>query len=312
MTPAEIEAVCQRAFGTGVVPVTAVELGYAGYNSVYRVDLAGRDEPVVLRVAPEESAQFGSERHLMRNEYAAVPWLAVVAELMPRVLAVDWSHAVVDRDWMIQTCLPGVPAPDGLGRYPRSGRTTFFRQLGAITHSVHAVRGPYFGRVDGPAYSSWSEVVIASFTQIAADLEHVGLDAEDVRTAATLAARGRAKLDEIQEPRLLTGDLWTVNCLLDPKAPEPVISGVLDFDRAEFGDPAADWTIRMAQAKPDEREAFWQTYGALDRTPTALWRATLYEARHLAATRLERHRLNNPEAVRESYEALAKALTELG
>jgi aminoglycoside phosphotransferase (APT) family kinase protein len=158
------------------------------------VELAGRDEPVVLRVVPEERAQFGSEWRLMRNEYAAVPWLAVVTELMPRVLA---------------------------------------------------------------------------------------------------------------------GDLWTVNCMLDPDAPEPLISGVLDFDRAEFGDPAADWTIRMAQAKPDEREAFWQTYGALDRTPPALWRAAIYEARHLAAIRLERHRLGKPEAVRESYQAMAKTLAEL-
>jgi len=97
--------------------------------------------------------------------------------------------------------------------------------------------------------------VIASFTQIADDLERLGLDATDVRTAAAVAAGGRATLDEVQEPRLLAGDLWTVNCMLDPEAPEPLISGVLDFDRAEFGDPAADWTIRMAQAKPDEREA---------------------------------------------------------
>jgi aminoglycoside phosphotransferase (APT) family kinase protein len=311
VSAAEIDAVCRRAFGPGAVPVVAVELGLGAYNNVYRVEFGGRTEPVVLRFAPAEEDQFGSESRLMRNEYAAVPWLTVVAELMPRVLAVDWSHDIVDRDWMIQTCLPGVPAPEGLGRYPRSGRTTFFRQLGAITRSVHDARGPYFGRVDGPAYTSWSAVLIASFTQIADDLERVGLDATDVRTAAAVAAGGRATLDEVQEPRLLAGDLWTVNCMLDPDAPEPLISGVLDFDRAEFGDPAADWTIRMAQAKPDERDAFWQTYGALDRTPPAPWRATIYEARHLAAIRLERHRLGKPEAVRESYQAMAKILAEL-
>jgi aminoglycoside phosphotransferase (APT) family kinase protein len=311
LSAAEIEAVCRRAFGVGVVPVRVAELGYAGYNNVYRVELAGSDEPVVLRVAPEETVQFGCEWRLMRNEYAAMPWLGVIASLMPRVLAVDWSHDLVDRDWMIQTLLPGVPAPEGLGRYPRSGRTTFFRQLGAIARTVHDVRGPSFGRPGGPAYASWSEVVIASFTQIADDLERRGLDGADVRTAAAMAAAGRATLDEIREPRLLAGDLWTVNCLLDANAPEPLISGVLDFDRAEFGDPAADWTIRMAQAKPDERQAFWEPYGALDRSPNVRWRATIYEARHLATIRLERHRLGKTEAVQESYEAMAKALTEL-
>jgi aminoglycoside phosphotransferase (APT) family kinase protein len=304
----EIEAVCRRAFGAGVV--RAVELGLGGYNSVYRVELAGRDSAVILRAAPREAAQFGSELHLMRNEYASVPWLAAIAPLMPEVLAVDWSHDVIDRDWMIQTCLPGIPAPEHLGSYPRSGRTTFFRQLGAITRTVHDVRGPHFGRVTGPSYASWSEVVIASFTQIADDLEQAGLDAADVRKAAELAAQGRATLDEVREPRLLTGDLWTVNCLLDAEAPEPLISGVVDFDRTEFGDPAADWTIHMAQAKDDERESFWHSYGTLDLSPAAAHRAHIYEARHLAAIRLERHRLNNPQAVNESYDVMAKILTE--
>jgi aminoglycoside phosphotransferase (APT) family kinase protein len=312
LTAGQVEAVCRRAFGKDIVPVQAVELGFGAYNSVYRVELDGWDEPVVLRVAPEEGLQFGSERRLMRNEYASVPWLAGIADLMPRVLAVDWSHEVVDRDWMIQTCLPGIPAPEQLGRYPRSGRTTFFRQLGAIARTVHDVRGPQFGRVDGPGHASWSEVVIASFTQIADDLEQAGLDAADVREAAALADRGRATLDEVKDPRLLTGDLWTVNCLLDPSAPEARISGVLDFDRTEFGDPAADWTIRMAQAKDDEREAFWESYGDLDRSPAATWRAAIYEARHLAAIRLERHRLTKPEAVRESYTAMAKVLSTVG
>ncbi|WP_427887512.1 phosphotransferase family protein [Kribbella sp. GL6] len=308
LTAPQIAAICRRAFGPDADLVAAVELGYGGYNSVYRIDLP---EPVILRVAPAEAVQFRSELHLMRNEYASVPWLTPIAPLMPRVLAVDWSHDVVDRDWMIQSCLTGVPAPEHLDRYPRSGRTTFFRQLGAITRTVHDVRGPSFGRVDNPSYERWSDAVITSFHRIADDLEHAGLDATDVRRAAALAIRGRATLDEIREPRLLTGDLWTVNCLLDPTAPEPLITGVLDFDRTEFGDPAADWPIRMAQAKPDERKSFWTTYGPLTTTPPATWRATLYEARHLATLRLERHRLNNPEAVHQSFDTMSKLLADL-
>ncbi|MFD7153070.1 phosphotransferase family protein [Kribbella sp. NPDC059898] len=303
-----IVAICRRAFGGDADPVVAVELGYGGYNNVYRIELP---EPVILRVAPEEAVQFRSELQLMRNEYASVPWLTPIAPLMPRVLAVDWSQDVVGRDWMIQTCLTGLPAPEHLDRYPRSGRTTFFRQLGAITRTVHDVHGPSFGRVDNPSYGRWSDAVITSFLQIADDLEHAGLDATDVRTAADLSAHGRAILDEVREPRLLTGDLWTVNCLLDPAAPEPRITGVLDFDRTEFGDPAADWTIRMAQAKPDERKAFWDTYGPLDPSPSATWRAAIYKARHLAAVRLERHRLNNPTAVHQSFDDLSKLLTDL-
>lgn len=211
LTAQEIGKVCRRAFGDAATPVSAVELGTGMYNNVYRVALAGRDRPVILRVAPEESRQLRSERHLMRNEYGSVPWLAVIAPLMPQVLAADWSHEVIGRDWVIQTHLDGVPAPEHLGTYPRTAWPAFFRQMGAIARSVHDVRGPHFGPVGGPGYGTWSEAVITSLEEIAADLDGAGLDAADVRKVAAVAAHERAVLDEVTEPGLLTGDLWTVH-----------------------------------------------------------------------------------------------------
>ncbi|MEU8629978.1 hypothetical protein [Streptomyces sp. NPDC048669] len=52
---------------------------------------------------------------------------------------------------------------------------------------------------------------VASLEEIAADLDSAGLDSGDVRKVAAMASRGRAALDEVTEPRLLTGDLWTVH-----------------------------------------------------------------------------------------------------
>ncbi|MFE4670692.1 phosphotransferase family protein [Streptomyces sp. NPDC056716] len=311
LTAEEIGKVCRLAFGDAATPVSAVELGTGMYNNVYRVTLAWRDRPVILRVAPEEGRQFRSERHLMRNGYGSVPWLAVIAPLMPQVLAADWSHEVIGRDWVIQTHLDGVPAPEPLGAYPRTAWPAFFRQMGAIARSVHAVRGPYFGPVGGSGYETWSEAVIASLEEIAADLDGVGLDAADVRKVAAVAAHERAVLDEVTEPGLLTGDLWTVNVMLDAEAAEPTITGVLDMDRTWWGDPAADWTIRMALAKQDERVAFWEAYGERDRSPATAWRSLVYEVRHLGAVRLERHRLGNAAGAENTYEAVAAVLADL-
>ncbi|MFE7114122.1 hypothetical protein ACFU99_01690 [Streptomyces sp. NPDC057654] len=96
LTAEEVGEICRRAFG-GVTPVSAVELSTGMYNNVYRLALAGRVRPVILRVAPSEARQFRSEHRLMRNEFASLPWLAVIAPLMPRVLAADWSHEVIGR-----------------------------------------------------------------------------------------------------------------------------------------------------------------------------------------------------------------------
>ncbi|MGW8779498.1 phosphotransferase family protein [Streptomyces sp. NPDC055796] len=172
LTERQILAVIRRAFGPGAEVRSAGELGGGMYNTTYRIDLADREEPVVLRVAPKAGRQFRSERELMRAEYASVPWLAPIADLMPRVLAVDFTQAVIGRDWMIQSFLPGATAPELLGSYPKETHGAFFRQIGEVTAAVHAVSGPWFGPVTGPGHARWSEAVATSLHLIAVDVAH--------------------------------------------------------------------------------------------------------------------------------------------
>lgn len=171
--PAKVRESRDPAYGVLHAP-DCVELGTGVYDNVHRVALAERDRPVVLRVAPARERQFRSERRLMRNEHAGLPWLAPVAHLMPQVIAADWTGQMIGRDRMIQTCLDGVPAPERLGSYPRSTWPSFFRRMGVIARAVHDVRGPWLGAVAGPGYATWSEAVIASLEDIAADLDGGG------------------------------------------------------------------------------------------------------------------------------------------
>ncbi|MFF3877422.1 phosphotransferase family protein [Streptomyces sp. NPDC001978] len=207
----DIQEICARAFGPGVLATSAVELGGGMYNTTYRITAAGLPEPVILRIAPAPDRQFASERELMRNEYATVPYLSTVAAVVPRMLFADWSQEIIGRDWVVQSHLTGVPAPERLGAYDRALWRGFFAQLGEITSRVHSVRGAHFGPIAGPGFPTWSAAVLASLHAIAADLSASGLDAADVRKVADLAAEHGEVLDEIREPRLLTGDLWTVH-----------------------------------------------------------------------------------------------------
>jgi hypothetical protein len=110
--------------GAAVQVTAAVELGSGWYNTTYRLELH-RAEPVILRVAPEEARQFGIERHLIRNEYASVPFLTSIAPLMPRILAADFTHAITDRDYLVQTHLDGVQASERLDACGPTARRRF-------------------------------------------------------------------------------------------------------------------------------------------------------------------------------------------
>ncbi|GAA1553334.1 aminoglycoside phosphotransferase family protein [Streptomyces globosus] len=310
LTERQIRAVARPAFGPNTMVRSAMELGGGLHNTTYRLDLADRAEPVILRVAPEPARQFRSEREVMRAEYASAPWLSPIADLMPRVLAADFTQTVIGRDWMIQSFLTGVPAQQLLGSYHKGTHSALFRQIGNIAAAVHAVAGPWFGPVTGPGHTRWSEAVVASLHLIAEDVESCGLDAADLRKAADAAQAGAQVLDEVAVPRLLTGDLWVVNTLL-ASAPVPSICGVLNLDRTWWGDPEADWTMRMARAQQDERLAFLDTYPRPEETEAAAWRRHVYEVCHLGGLRLERHRLGNQAGVRDSYAAVAEELSAL-
>jgi aminoglycoside phosphotransferase (APT) family kinase protein len=296
-----ILGMAHRAFGPGVPVVAVTELGDGTYNNTYRVELTQR-EPVILRVAPAPAAQWRSERGFMRNEFATTPYLAGLGPLVPRTLFADFTHDLVNRDYLFQTLLPGVPAPAGLGAYPRSAWRPYFRDMGSIARRFHAIRGPHFGQAAGPAYESWPVALHDMFAALAADLAGAGLAAAGDAAALAELAGGDRALAQVNEPRLLHGDLWTINVLLEPNAPEPHIIGVFDADRCVWGDPLADWTIHLAQQRPGtERDAFWETYGPLPTDPASYRRIRFYLARHLANITVERLRLGrHPEAAESS------------
>jgi aminoglycoside phosphotransferase (APT) family kinase protein len=306
VTPDQLTALARRAFGPDTQVRSAVELGGGLYNNTYRVALAGQP-PVILRIAPEPGRQSRTERALMRNEHAALPHFAPIAALLPRTLFADFTHQLIGRDHLWQTLLPGVSAAQALASYPASERPGFTGQLGALTAQVHAVRGDRFGPVAGPTFTTWSEALLAGLSDTAADLADAGLDTTDLRAIIDVAHQGRAVLDEVTEPRLLHGDLWVPNVLLAPDSPRPRIVGVLDHDRAWWGDPAADWTNHLIARRPDpERAAFHASYRPPAADPGARWRELVYRARHTAAICLERHRLGKRDRIPDSYRELGE------
>ena len=306
--PSVLLAICRRALGAGADVRQIVELGVGTYNNTYRVELAD-GEPVILRIAPEPAHAGPGSPEAMRNEYAALPFLAPLGRLVPRTLAADFTHQLLDRDYLVQTVLPGVPASQRLPEYSPSALRHLYRELGAVTRTIHDVTGATFGPVAAPAHTSWRAALIAQLEQLADAYTAAGLDAGPVAQLIAACWRHRAALDEITVPALLHGDLWTLNLLVDTDPDRPTITGVLDSDTASWGDPLADWTITRALSKAGtEVDAFWQTYGRPSGHPASQdspaspdsedspasqasqVRALIYRARNTLGARLDIHR----------------------
>ncbi|MGW4564102.1 phosphotransferase family protein [Streptomyces sp. NPDC004561] len=135
VTAEDIQAIGQRALGDAARVASAVELGGGMYNTTYRITVDSMETPVILRIAPAPEQQFSSERELMRNEAATVPYLSPIASLVLRVLFADWSQEITGRDWIMQSHLTGVPAPEHLGSYPAISGLAFSPSSATSRHA---------------------------------------------------------------------------------------------------------------------------------------------------------------------------------
>ena len=110
LTRDEIIAIGQRAFGATARISDIYEVFGGTINSTYL--LAVTDAPLcVLRVAPSVTVASAGPSWLtansLRREHALTPFFAPIATLLPRTLAADFSRQLLDRDWMIQSVVPG-------------------------------------------------------------------------------------------------------------------------------------------------------------------------------------------------------------
>jgi fructosamine-3-kinase len=226
-------------------------------------EVAGDGGQYVLRVAPSDSVlQLFYERRMMRQEPAIHRrLLAETSVPVPRIVAHDFSRTLIDRDYLIMPKLPG----EVVGRAGLSGEAAdrAFGQWGRYVAEIHGLTDPanrfgYLGEHHCmEPQPTWREAFAVMYRKELDDIVACGV--YDRPTAD--AARGLLEdhldvFDHCDTSRLLHGDLWVTNLLV---APGGEVTGVIDFDRACWGD--VEWDLAIAEYCGVTRPAFWEGYG---------------------------------------------------
>lgn len=321
----QIAALCGNAFGAdGIERVTELEGG--AFNSTFLIEF--RDgRRASLRVGPpaqESGAQdaFWNPADGLRRAYAVQPYLGPLAHLTPRILFADFTHRLIDRDYLFQSWIEGERWLDWEDELADEENDTLWRDFGCILKQLHSITGDKFGPpLPGIQFDTWSEYLLARLERNLAELAQAQLNNADVAVVYASAQAHRDILDEIRTPSLLHGDLWTFNLLIRRDPEGAAISGVLDTEYAWWGDPSADWTLFIwacgdGKEMPREQAHFWSGYGPRDESPNAHFRDTLYQAMHLEWLLLLSHRDGSEEGVaraqwelRQAREAMQAAIT---
>jgi aminoglycoside phosphotransferase (APT) family kinase protein len=310
----QIKAMCEQAFGQGT-PINLVrELDGGQFNNTYLIELADRD-PVILRVAPPpEQAVFWHERFLMRRELAMQPLLAPIAALLPTILMTDFTHEVIERDYLFQRWMPGSLWWDVQQDLTPEEHDDLWRQFGQLVRAISSVQGEAFGLVqNGSQFPTWSLTLLDWLELTIIDAANSSLDTALLCRLLAIVRDHTGFLDEIARPRLLHGDLWLFNLLIERNKEGPRIVGVLDADRGSWGDPLADWTFFLLprRASAQEQALFWQAYGQPGAGPGTLFRAQVYQGLHQGKILSVARRDGNERAVNRAYRALADMVNVL-
>jgi aminoglycoside phosphotransferase (APT) family kinase protein len=314
VTSEQIKAMCEQAFGHETLINSVRELDGGQFNNTYLIELADRD-PVILRVAPPpERCIFWHERFLMRRELAMQKFLAPIAALLPTILMTDFTHEVIERDYLFQRWMPGELWWDVEGDLTPEEHDDLWRQFGQLVQAISSVQGEAFGLVqNGSQFPTWSLTLLDWLECTIADAERSCLDTALLCRLLAIVRDHTDFLDEITRPRLLHGDLWLFNLLIERTEEGPRIVGVLDAERGSWGDPLADWTFFLLprRATAQEQALFWQEYGQPGAGSGAQFRAQVYQGLHQGKILSVARRDGNERAVNKAYCALADVVNAL-
>lgn len=247
------------------------------FNTTWFVE--GGPRPLVLRVAPPDDPgrYLFYEFCMMRQEPALHALLrqrtsAPVAE----VVALDTSRRHIDRDFLLLERLPGLPVSD----HPRLTHCRFeelLRAVGDCLRQVHAIQGDAYGYVGDhrpmDPQPDWLSAFTIMWNLLIADVERCGgyMPAEAAYLGRLLDRHHRV-FDRPVPACLLHMDVWAQNLLADEQGQ---LSGLLDWDRALWGDPEIEFAVLdyCGISEPP----FWEGYGApRDRSAEAEVRRQFY------------------------------------
>jgi aminoglycoside phosphotransferase (APT) family kinase protein len=211
------------------------------------------------------------ERDLMRTE--TLFYRTAAALPVPRVVHADFSRSLLDSDFLLMTELPGDNWYGQRESLANADRQRLRGDLGRLVASLHRITGSGFGYPQREKSSSWRTAFLGMLDALLADAAHWETPLpQSLSELRQLVAANAHVLDDVTTPVLVHFDLWAGNILLH----ENQITGIVDGERAFWGDPLAEMVSLALFASIEDDASFLAGYGGIDFTDSARRRLALY------------------------------------
>jgi aminoglycoside phosphotransferase (APT) family kinase protein len=250
---------------------------HGGTNEVYRIDLAGHTDPLVLKIYRDEP------EWIVRKEALVAGWIGERLGLpIPRWLLVDERRMLIPFRFALMTWLPGTPVRH-LMNMPDID--VAYRQMGALLRRVHTISMDAYGYVLGEGIAKPQRTNVDymrfAFDSAFREFRDLGGDAELVRRLEQKAKADFEVFAWSAGPVLCHDDFQQGNVLASQVDGEGLLlTGLIDFGNARSGDALMDLAKALfccGHEDPRSREPLLVGYGELDHPDPkrAIWDYTL-------------------------------------
>ncbi|MBD3419399.1 MAG: phosphotransferase [Chitinivibrionales bacterium] len=259
------------------------------------------DAEYVLRIAPpQDTFCLFYERNMMKQEPGIHQVLLDTTSIpVPRILAFDESHELIESDYLIMERIYGDP----LSQRPAS-KANVLSEIGNYLRQAHGRTSESYGYVGQhhphPPQRSWIDAFYLMWHKLIDDVIASGhYSPEEGHHMKSLLATHIHLFDRPVKSSLLHMDVWAENILIDR---HNSVAGLIDWDRAVWGDPEIEFAVLdyCGISEP----AFWEGYGsARDNSAAAQTRTVFYLLYELQKYIPIRHFRQNSPAAARSYKA---------
>lgn len=245
LTNEKIRELVKVNFGNTCEIRNIVELKGGMFNAIYMMDRIKENDKIVLKVGVVPGTPLLTyEQDVMPTE---VECFRLVSELttvpVPKVLAYDFSKKYISSNYFFMTAMEGVSLSSVSKKMSSENLDKIRVEIGSCLAQIHQIKGSYYGYfTNDPSkqYATWEEAFLHMFKQILSDCRsrHVRLPYSRIEN---VLKKNAVYLRELQRPALVEYDCHDGNVFVKKVGEVYVIEGILDLERAFWGDPIADF-----------------------------------------------------------------------
>lgn len=245
MSEEKIKELVRLHFGQDCRIGEIKELKGGMFNAIYRIERRKEGDAVILKVGVVPGTTLLTyERDIMPVEVECYRMIREQTTVpVPEVLAYDFSKKHIPANYFFMTELTGEPFSGVMKKMDRENVDRIREELAGYLHQLHGIKGNYFGYFTADKdrkYATWKKAFQQMFRQILSDSREHRVRLPYGRICEALK-KNLECLEDVKVPSLVEYDCHEGNIFVKKTDSGYTIEGILDFERAFWGDPAADF-----------------------------------------------------------------------